>query len=255
MGRAFRRAAIVLLGVALLGSGSARAEGVFALYLGHAATADADVELQRFGGQTGLRFHDVSWEDESFRSPPYYGLRYTHWFRGSPLWGVSVDFTHAKMYAELEETVRVEGVRDGNPVSGEERLGDTFAALSFSHGHNLLLVNAHRRWNRSRRIQPYVGAGAGLALPRVEVAIEGSFTDEYQYAGLAAQALGGASVRITPRVAPFVELKVSYADIEAELSTGGRLQVQPWTGHAIIGLEVALTKAPPGHWSGRTPDQ
>ena len=249
---AFRRAAIVLLGVALFGPGPVRAEGVIGFYLGNATTADGDVELTRFG-PTRLVFHDVAWEGESFRSPPYYGLRYTHWFRRSPLWGVSVDFTHAKMYAELDEIVRVDGIRDDDPVSGEERLGDTFAVLSFSHGHNLLLVNAHRRWRRSRRVHPYVGAGAGIALPRVEVAVQGSVTDEYQYAGLAAQALGGASVRITRRVAPFVELKLSYADIDAELSGGGRLFVQPWTGHAIFGLEVALTKAPPGHWSGRTP--
>ena len=113
-------------------------------YLGKSSTIDSNVQLNQPDG-TDLDFHGVGWYDESWVNPKYYGFRLSYWNRNAPRWGFVVDFTHAKMYAELDATVRVTGSREGEPVDGEELLGDTFDSLSISHGHNTLTFNGFHR--------------------------------------------------------------------------------------------------------------
>jgi lipid A oxidase len=165
---------------------------------------------------------------------------------------VAGEFIHAKMFARLNETIQVDGTRVGLPVSGRERLGDTFQNLSFSHGHNMLLVSGQHRWfpggDRgvgAGRIQPRVGLGVGAALPHVEVITASTTTDEYQSAGFAAQILGGADIDLSKHLALLVEYKLTYADIKADLSGGGRLEVAPLAHHLAIGLSVVFGRANP----------
>ncbi len=222
--------------VALAASGPARAEWAFGVYLGVASTGDTDVTLSR-PPDTSLEFADVSWTDDSLVSPVYYGIRVTRWLESAPAWGVAVDYTHAKMFAELDRSVPVRGTRDGAPVSGVERLGDTFAGLSFSHGHNLLTVNGCRRWrDAAGRLAPYVGLGVGIALPHAEVVLDGSTTDSYQRMSAAAEALAGLDVRLSKRVGLLVEYKLTRADFDASLDGGGSLTLRPWTQQIALGV-------------------
>jgi len=241
----------LLVTVHLLTPVPARAESAVTFYLGDIWTLDSDVRLVEPGG-TDLVFRDVSWDGRSFESPQYWGLRYTHWLRNSPRWGVAGELIHAKMFARLDETVQVEGTRGGSPVSGPERLDDTFQNLSFSHGHNMLLASGQRRWFPggergvgAGRIQPRIGFGIGAALPHVEVAIASSTIDEYQFAGPAAQLLGAADVDLSKHLALFLEYKLTYADITADLTGGGKLEVSPLAHHLTIGLSVVFGRANP----------
>lgn len=221
----------------------ASAEMFVSGYLGTASTYDSDVELNR-PGDTGLTFSDVSWDDDSFSAPPYYGFRIGYWFKNHPNWAVALDFTHAKMYAELDKTVSVSGTRNNARVSGQERLGDTFNVLEFSDGHNLLTLNGMYRWMGLGRpgqgfincLQPYVLAGLGIAIPHVEVTVEGDRTFEYQTTGMAVQAGGGLDVDITRWLSVFAEYRLSYAEIDADLVGGGALKTEPWTHHITVGV-------------------
>jgi len=235
----------------LLTPAPARAESAATFYLGDTWTLDSDVRLVEPGG-TDLVFQDVPWDSRSFESPQYWGLRYVYWLRKSPRWGVAGELIHAKMFAELDATVQVEGTRAGAPVSGPERLGDTFRNLSFSHGHNMLLASGERRWFPggergvgAGRIQPRIGFGIGAALTHVEVNTASSTTDEYQFGGPAAQLLGGAGVDLSKHLALFFEYKLTYADITADLTGGERLDVSPWAHHLTIGLSVVFGRANP----------
>ena len=91
---------------------TAHAEWVLTLYGGFANTPDTDLKFAEPGG-TELTFKDASWEDNSFNDPPYFGVRLTYWIDRSSNWGLAVDFTHAKMIANLDESVRVTGARNG----------------------------------------------------------------------------------------------------------------------------------------------
>src|SRR5688572_8579019 len=85
-------------------------------YAGQAWTLDSEVEYAD-------RTEEVSWEDESFESPYYYGARVGYFFGE---WGVALDFFHAKVY--LDE-----------PLTGVDE-------LAISHGYNVVTVNIIRRW-------------------------------------------------------------------------------------------------------------
>jgi len=233
--------------IAIVFCAEAKAELFLSGYFGVASTHDSDVELDRPGG-TNLTFSNVSWDDDSFSYPPYYGLRVGYWFRNNPNWGMAIDFTHVNMYGELEKTVSVSGTRSGVPISGQERLQDTFEVLEFSDGHNLLTLNGIYRWmelDTSRedflnRLQPYVLVGLGIAIPHVEVTVDGDRTFEYQITGLAAQAGAGLDVDITRWFSVFAEYRLSYAEINADLVGGGTLKTEPWTHHFTLGVTFSF---------------
>jgi len=225
----------------------AEAEMFVSGYLGVASTHDSDVKLNRPGG-TNLTFSDVSWDDNSFDPPFYYGLRVGYWFKNSPNWGTAIDLTHAKMYSELNKTVSVSGTRSGASVSDTERLGDTFEILEFTDGHNLLTLNGMYRWTGLgdseqkfiSRLQPYMLAGLGIAIPHVEVAVEGDTTLEFQYTGLAALAGVGLDIDITRWFSLFAEYRLSYSEIDADLVGGGTLKTKPWTHHLNFGVTFSF---------------
>jgi lipid A oxidase len=222
---------------------SVSAETTISVSTGGAWTHESDVQLQAPGG-TDLVYRDVQWDTEPYKMPPYYGVRVTHWFENQPKWAIAVDFTHAKMISDLEQQVSVSGQRAGSPVNGTERLGDTFSALEFSDGHNLLTVNAVRRWHpyrenggaTLRNMYFYTGGGAGVAVPHVEVTITGSDTQEYQVAGPAAQFLGGVSVPLGQRFEFLTEYRLTYADLETNLQGGGSLSTDALTHHLNFGV-------------------
>ncbi len=227
-----------------LSARDAGAETVLSSYGGKASTADATVTVEKTGAH--LAFEKVSWSDESFVSPIYYGIRITHWFDRSTGWGIGLDFIHVKMFAGLEDSVAVTGTRDGAPVSGTERLGDTFSTLSFSHGHNMLLAIGLYRWVPDRegtwfsRLHPYGGFGVGVAIPHVEVDMTGSSTEEYQLTGPAVQGLVGTDIIIVPRLRGLLEYKLIYAHIVADLTGGGTLTLNPWTHQFAFGVVAVL---------------
>jgi len=232
---------LIAAAAAVLLPAAAEAQFAFGAYLGKSLTFDGNVRLEQPGG-TDLTFHDVGWYDESWVNPKYYGFRLSYWKRNSPRWGLVLDFTHAKIYAELDATVRVTGNREGETVDTREFLGDTFSELAMSHGHNTLTINGFYRWisdtgsGGARRLTPYVGFGAGIALPHVEVRTGDSVTEEYQLAGPTLQALGGLDYRLGWGFSIFGEYRLNYASLSANLTGGGSLKLTPWTNHISIGV-------------------
>lgn len=229
-------------------------EFVASVYGGKAWTANTDVTLHQPGG-TDLRFEKVRWDDQSFEVPYYWGARLTWWANGrwsdskwstsgwsegDADWGVALDFTHAKATANLDQNVHVTGTRGGTPVNADERLGNTFAPLTFTHGLNTLIATALYRWPSWRtdafgEIRPYAGAGYGVAWPHVEIGVGGQSVFEYRFTGAAYQGLAGLDFKVFERVSVFVEYKVSQADIRADIPGGSTVRLRPWTHHALLG--------------------
>jgi lipid A oxidase len=241
--RSSSRTACRGIGIAFLAAGCVAHAGELtaSVYGGKAWTSKTDVTLQQPGG-TDLKFESVAWDDQSFESPLYWGIRLTWWSKAATAgWGVALDFTHTKALADPGQSVQVSGTRGGTPVSGKERLGNTFGTLEFTHGLNTLHANAMYRWSSWRtaalgEVRPYVGAGLGVALPHVEVSAGGQSVDEYQITGAAYQGLAGLDVKTFERASLFVEYKLSRAEIRADLPGGGSVQLKPWTQHAVFGL-------------------
>lgn len=205
-----------------------------ATILPHAAWAEFEVSLY-YGEQTAppsdvtIRGDDVipddrfeqDWVGNSSTWPIYGGLRVTYW--QSENFGYGLDWTHNKV----------------EPRRGSEPEG--FDNLEFTDGLNTWLITAYYRWpdvveTPFGGLTPYVGAGAGISLPGVEVRYQGSDTFEYQITGLAAQVLAGVSVPISEDWSLFTEYKYTYTENEVDLVGGGTLTSDITTNAINIGI-------------------
>jgi lipid A oxidase len=247
-----RLAPLLLLG--FLGCSATRGEIALSAYGGKAWNSDADLRLSQPGG-TDLTLFGVALEDRSFEGPVYYGLRATYWFPPAGAdgesarlgtWGAMLDFTHAKAIADEDQVVRQQGTRSGTPVDGDFPVSDSIDGYELSHGHNLLTLDAVHRWSlgdaRGRglkgRLQPYVGAGAGAAIPHVEATVNGVETSGYQLAGWTVAGLAGMSIDIAGPVSGFIEYKLNWADVDGHLDGGGSIRQEIWTQQLVLGLSI-----------------
>ncbi len=231
-------------------------EHVLSAYSGFSHTVPSDVTITRPDGASQT-LKAVPWQGQSFKSPIYYGFRLAHWFGRLPL-GLMLDFTHAKAIAEREAEVKVLKARKGDaaapgstperPAAVRQRITQLFKKLEFSHGHNLLLLNGLLRLPfASLRLSPYIGIGAGVAVPHVEVRERGleRRTYSYQLAGPAVQMLAGVELRFK-QTSLFIEWKLSYSPHRARLEDerGGALETALTTMHVIGGWSLRAMRTP-----------
>jgi lipid A oxidase len=165
----------------------------------------------------------IDWAGDSFAMPPYWGLRGTYWLSRASSWGIALEFTHAKAMGQID--FATDGVYD---------------KLEFSDGNNLLMLNVMYRFRPiwQGRFVPYVGIGAGVTIPHVEVTLDGvaQRTFEYQLAGAAAQGLAGLEYKLSESWSMFTEAKLSYSHIAADLDHGGGLRTYLWSPAIAVGL-------------------
>lgn len=208
--------------------------------LSFALPAAAEVQLSLYGG-ANTNFdsevktdkgtvHDkrtVSWDGKSFEMPPYWGARATYWFDKNQPWGVALDYTHQKAYADINF--------GSDPV---------YNHLEFTDGNNLLTVNAMYRFQQPKSDWSYyVGGGPGVAIPSFEVTLDAypqNATHEYQITGFAAQALAGVQYRLTDHIAAFGETKLSYTQIDGDIKGGGTVKTDIWSPHLLAGLAYSF---------------
>jgi lipid A oxidase len=212
------------------------------LPLAAAATA-GELEIGVYGGlneshdSTGVlsdgvveQSADVSWEGQSFMAPIYYGARLTYWLDSVPDIGLGLDFTHAKVYADL----------DGEGVDGN------YDRLEFTDGLNLLTANLFYKKDFSDAFRAYVGVGAGVSIPHVEVdttaatVVGETSTFEYQLTGPAFQGIVGASYELVDNWRLFGEYKLSYSVNEARLNGGGTFSTDIVSHHVLAGISYSF---------------
>ena len=234
-----------LLPATLLTSMPSRAEVTLSLFTGQQFTDNGDLHYQNRGAATDVRFDDIRWQEKSFEQPLFYGARLAYWLTDTPNVGISIDFTHAKTYAADDDTVSVKGVRGGNAVSGREPFSNTIDSFNLSHGLNMITFNGMYRWfpagQRDEtllgRLHMYTGLGAGFSIPHVEADIKGVRTESYQAgAGPVVNGMMGLNYDITRFLSGFLEYKLSYADVDAELKGGAKINAESVNHQLIFGL-------------------
>jgi len=124
------------------GADPAAAEFQTEVYGGISESFDSDVTLVQPNG-TDMTLKDVPWDGKSFVDPPYWGVGGIYWLNVNPNWGLMVDYHHAKIYSELGATVNMSGKRDGVPISGKDRINNTFDVLEFNDGLNQIFLRRH----------------------------------------------------------------------------------------------------------------
>jgi len=221
-------------------------EHVLSAYSGVSYTAPSDVHVER-PDDTSFTIRNVRWDGQAFKNPIYYGVRIATWFKNLPL-GLMLDFTHAKAISRPGDEVTLRGRNAGKPVAGRSTLAKVFRKLEFSHGHNILLLNGLARLpSGSARLRPYLGLGAGLAVPHLEIQETGAAdrTYTYQVVGPAFQALVGIELRLA-NTSVFIEYKLSYSPYRPKLTDarGGTMRTDLLTSHFLGGFSLRAGRAP-----------
>lgn len=212
-----RPAALVFLAVSLAAQPvSARDAGWWSVSLYSGVTDARPSEVSgRVSDIAGSFLFVTDWSVIPFDETPYLGVRLTRWsdLRN----GVALDLTSIALSAD---------------DSGSE-----LAALSFADGMVVATVNwMHRVKPRLPKTdsgwEPYVGLGAGVAVPDTEIQTLSGTKRGSQFGGPAIVALAGVARNVSDDLELFVEYKLTHARLELDLGLGGSLETD-LTTHAI----------------------
>lgn len=169
----------------------------------------------------GERF-GAGWEGKPLQTPIYYGLRYTRWADDNTGW--SVNFAHSKAYAD-DKTKRNNG----------------YQTLEFTDGSNPLTLNRLFRFDSIRGWDPYLGVGAGVSIPHVEI-IKSDGTKGrhwgFQYGGPVLRFSAGISHPITNHWNWFAEYDFHYLMLNVK-HEDGRLKTN--LIHNALNLGIGYT--------------
>ncbi|MGH8750877.1 MAG: hypothetical protein ACREUV_04150 [Burkholderiales bacterium] len=226
---------------------AARAENVFSLYTGGSYTLNSDIRVQQ--SNTDATFHDVSWDAKPFKAPPYYGVRFNHFFENAPHWGAGLDFTHYKIFAQTDRVVLVDGIFNGTPVNQSAPLNQRVQKFNITHGVNIIAANIFYRWTDffaseafpHGRLQPYFGGGLVYYILHPENTINNVQNDErYQGSGFGYQVLGGVHYGLTKHIGLFVETKFNSGNAHVSTASQGTAETSLNTFHLIAGISLGF---------------
>ena len=201
----------------------AAAETVATFYLGANASPESIVNYD-FNLGSEPQSTSVAWDGETFKMPPYFGLRMTWWGDAHPNWGLAIDNVHAKVAA--------------SPMP------DGFTTLEFTDGVNMITGNLHYRYLNDSKFTPYAGVGIGITTPHVEVTNTAgtSETFRYQFGGPAAQVLAGLEHNINDQWSVFGELKFAKFWIGVDLDGGGSLSTDILSRQIAFGINYTFDR-------------
>ena len=235
--------AVLLAGLVVCLPSRAHADWIASAYLGHVWTRSSTVTLALPDRQTAVEIAGVEYRSESLTSPQYYGYRVT-WVPGGHRWiGVEAEVIHAKVFAEVDRSVRIQGTLRGAEVDASVLLSSVVQRLAMSHGLNFIFVNVALRRELgpvdSRGVARFVivvRAGAGPTVAHAESTIDHvANRDEYQSGGLGTQVAGGIEATVWRRLAVLGEYKFTWASPQIDVA-GGQATIPSRSHHVVGGL-------------------
>jgi lipid A oxidase len=238
---------LTLVAASFFAAGPARAD-VWALsgYMGWNGSFNSDARFT--GPNTDWSVRNVPWDGLSFGfsgGAPYYGVRLSYWPTAWGNIGVALDFNHAKVRAKRNATVSYSGTLTPSPLppSGSDSVANLFDVFEFTDGLNLITLNALYQLRPYGAIHPYLGLGAGISIPHVEVTGHSPNTPfpttfGYEFGGPALQGLIGLDVAVTSHLSLFGEYKLSWTSVNSGLNGGYRIHTNVTTNHLLAGATV-----------------
>lgn len=243
------RAVALAAGLALAGAdGIAHADTLVGAYLGRSWTRDSTLHVRQPALGHDVRFDSISWDDESFRSPPYYGLRAFHYGAAWRGFGVGFDFTHYKVLARTGAASRAYGRWNGIAVDETAPLAARVQRFDISHGVNVgaLLALYRRPLDSVGTWHAYAGAGPALYVLHPENTIAGRANRaRYETSGVGVQALTGVGAAFGARWGAFLEAKLDARRVSPSVAAG-EATTRIRTVHAVFGVSWRFGPAAPG---------
>lgn len=195
-------------------------------YIGGAFTQNSDLTLRQPPLATNLRFGNVSYRGHSFQSPLYYGVRGGYMFRSH--WAGEIEFTHLKVFANVNQSVPITGTVNGVPLSTRQPMDTIIQSFGISHGVNLLMgdiVFRQQLWSLPSRkglgrLILTIRFGAGATIPHAETIIEGHADEHYQIGRTAIQLGGGLELSVWRKLHWMGEYKYTRTDERVQVYSG-----------------------------------
>jgi hypothetical protein len=203
-------------------------------FVGKTINTDADVVVEEPG--TNIRFFGVEFDDQSFNTPLYYGIRGGYLFTSG--FGIEGEFIHSKVFAHLDTPVDARGNLRDVPVDAAVAPNVVFLEYGVSHGVNLLLANLVRRQSLHQRLDLVLRGGAGSAFPHPEIRVFDRSLHEYQPGGLSLQIAAGLEFPLTSHWAALGEYKFTATRVRFELPPSGSVETLFRTNHFVTGLKL-----------------
>ncbi len=227
-------------------SHSAVAQWSVTAYLGKASTLESDLEIIQPSVGTEMTFHGLSFNDESFKPPVYYGIRIGYFFEKPRFFGLEAEFIHLKASADPEALVRARGMWEGMSTNQTVRFGDFVESFSITHGLNLLTLNIAFRHGllvesrNSPKLYVTARIGAGPAIPHTESRINGILQEQYEFAGRVIQFGLSSELQVFSMLHLLLEYKYTVASFSRLHIVNGSARISPRTHHFIFGLSGRL---------------
>jgi len=215
------------------------------LSVGYGLSADSDLKVSQ-GDDTRLTIRDVEWEDNSLSGPSarYTDVRFGYFFLRKPWLGVAVDFLHFKIFAEVEDELRISGVSEGVeiPPGTVAPMSTYVQRYIVGNGVNFLPVSLlfrHRARQSERyphgRIQPYAGLGVGPTLLYTQSTVHGKQRGgPYEFGNAGFVLVAGTQFHVSRRWDLFFEYKRTYSKLNGSIK-GGSSETELNSNHFTAG--------------------
>jgi hypothetical protein len=215
-------------------------------YLGKSFTLDSDLKIDQSTSHYTVK--DLSFDDESFHPPPFYGARAGHFFGFLPWLGVAFDYFHFKMLADTDDSKRFVGTHHHAPIDAVRPVKTIVQDFNISHGVNYFTLNAVVRQGffpeperfPHGQLQGYLGVGPALIVAHPENEVDGvSNHQRYQYGGIGVHAFAGVKWLIFKYLGVFTEYKLTHSRLKVDLADG-HAKVGETTHHIVFGVTVPI---------------
>ncbi len=205
-----------------------RGEIYLKILTGVGLTDNSDLEINQSDlspNDTKLTFFDVEWEDHSLEGPSarYMGVRVGYFLQRKPWMGVAVDFLHFKVFAEVDQSLRVQGTTNAvQPMSDIVQRYDIGNGVNFIPFSFIVRARTHRSERFPHgRIQPYAGVGLGPTLLYTQSVVNGKLrSGPYEFGNPGLQVLGGVQLLVSRRWDLFAEYKYTYTEANGSIDSG-----------------------------------
>jgi len=158
---------------------------------------------------------------------------------------VELEFIHAKIYANTEQNVSIEGQKEGEFISTTIRLKEIIQHFSLSHGMNMVLFNLvfYRPVNEDiagagSRLSLFGRLGVGPSILHTESMVFGIYQEQYELNRPAFQIACGGTVKLNRNFSLFIEYKATFVRIKEAKIARGNADLDVFTNHFIAGINM-----------------
>jgi lipid A oxidase len=242
--RAGTRLAIALLALAI--PSGVWAEPFLDAYVGKSFTQNNDIHIRQPRVGSDFTFENVTFDDDSFESPIYYGLRAGYFIERYPWLGFGAEFFHFKIVADTSTVRPIRGTVAGSSAAGTVPVNSVVQQFEVSHGVNYLTLDALVRYplltDPERfpvgRLQLYAGVGLGPVIGHPETRIDNIRSRPgYELAGLGVQGFAGLRFLIFKYLGVFAEYKFTHSGLSVSVPSGTGTVTEN-TNHLVGGLTI-----------------